>query len=76
MDDWVQIIHPDLGPDQVAEVHRSSLSQHYAAGWRLLAEDDIPEPEPEPEPEPMSKAQAAKAAKQAEQAAQAENKEK
>jgi hypothetical protein len=76
MGEWVQIIHPDLGPDQIAEVHRSSLSQHYAAGWRLLAGDEAPQPEEEPEPPPMSKAQAAKAAKQAEQAAQAENKEK
>jgi hypothetical protein len=68
MDEWVQIIHPDLGPGSIAEVHRSSLSQHYAAGWRLLAEGDIPESEPEPEPEPMTRAQAAKAAKKASQA--------
>jgi hypothetical protein len=70
MDEWVQIIHPETGG--IGEVHRSSLAQHYAAGWRLLAEDDIPEPEPEPEPEPMTRAQAAKAARAAEQASQAE----
>jgi hypothetical protein len=61
--EWVQIIHPGTGG--TAEVHRSSLPQHYAGGWRLLADDDIPEPETEPEPEPMTKAQAAKAAKAA-----------
>jgi hypothetical protein len=71
MDEWVQIIHPGTGG--TGEVHRSSLPQHYAAGWRLLAEDDIPEPEPEPEPEPMTRAQAAKAAKKA---AEAESEEK
>jgi hypothetical protein len=63
MDEWVQIIHPETGG--TGEVHRSSLPQHYAAGWRLLADDEIPQPEAEPEPPPMTKAQAAKAAKQA-----------
>jgi hypothetical protein len=66
MDDWVQIIHPETGG--TAEVHRSSLPQHYTAGWRLLADDEIPEPEPAPEPEPVTRAQAAKAAKKADQA--------
>ena len=71
MSEWVQIIHPETGG--TAEVSRLSLPQHYAAGWRLLADDDIPPAEPQPEPEPMTKAQAAKAAKQA---ASAETEEK
>ena len=62
----VKIIHPVTGG--IAEVPDSSLPQHYAAGWRLLADDEIPQPEPAPEPEPMTRAQAAKAAKQADQA--------
>lgn len=69
--EWVQIIHPETGG--TAEVHRGSLPQHYASGWRLLADGDIPQPEPEPEPEPVSKAQAAKAAKQAAKAESEEN---
>ena len=63
MDDWVQIIHPGTGG--TGEVSRLSLPQHYAAGWRLLAPDDIPEPEAAAEPAPMTRAQAAKAAQQA-----------
>jgi hypothetical protein len=62
-DEWVTIIHPDLGA--TAEVSRLSLQQHYAAGWRLLGDDEIPPPEPETEPPPMTRAQAAKAAKAA-----------
>jgi hypothetical protein len=58
--EWVQIIHPETGG--IAEVNRSSLTQHYAGGWRLLAPDEVPQPEPVPEPEPMTRAQAAKAA--------------
>ena len=69
--EWVQIIHPGTGG--TAEVHRQSLPQHYAAGWRLLAPDEIPQPEPEPEPPPMTRAQAAKAAKQAASAETKEN---
>jgi hypothetical protein len=69
-DDWVQIIHTETGG--IAEVHRQSLHQHYAAGWRLLADDETPQPEPEPEPEPVTRKQAAKAAKKAEQADKAE----
>jgi hypothetical protein len=57
MGEWVQIIHPGTGG--IGQVHRDSLSQHYAAGWRLLAADEIPEPEPPPEPEPMTRTQAA-----------------
>lgn len=57
----VKIIHPGTGG--IAEVPASSLPQHYAAGWHLLADDEAPQPEPEPEPEPMTKAQAAKAAR-------------
>jgi hypothetical protein len=60
---FVQIIHPGLGPSSVSEVPESSLAQHYRAGWRLLAPDDLPKPEPEPVPEPVTKAQAAKASK-------------
>jgi hypothetical protein len=71
MDEWVQIIHPDLGA--IAEVSRLSLPQHYAAGWRLLADDEIPEPEPPEEPPPVTRAQAAKAAKQAASAETEEN---
>lgn len=71
MDEWVQIIHPGLGA--TAEVSRLSLPQHYAAGWRLLADDEQPEPEQQPEPEPMTRAQAAKAAKQAASADTEEN---
>jgi hypothetical protein len=63
--DWVQIIHPETGG--TSEVHRSSLTQWYASGWRLLAEDEVPQPEAEPEPEPVTRAQAAKAAKKATQ---------
>lgn len=69
--DWVTIIHPETGG--TGTVHRASLHQHYAAGWRLLGEDETATPEPEPEPPAMTKAQA-KAAKQeaAEQAAAAD----
>lgn len=63
MSEWVQIIHPETSG--ISEVHRSSLPQWYASGWRLLADDEVPQPEPEPEPAPVSKAQAAKAAKNA-----------
>jgi hypothetical protein len=67
----VKIIHPELGPDLVAEVPQEALPHHYASGWRLLAEDEAPEAEAAAEPEPMTKAQAAKAAKQAAKAATA-----
>ena len=60
--EWVTIIHPETGG--TGQVHRASLPQHYASGWRLLADDEVTAPEPEPEPPPVSKAQAAKAAKQ------------
>ncbi len=63
---FVLIIHPGLGPGSVSEVPESSLGQHYAAGWRLLAEGDVPEVKPEPEPEPVTKAQVAKASKKVE----------
>jgi hypothetical protein len=59
MGEWVTIIHPETGG--TGEVHRSSLPQHYAAGWRLLADDEIPDPEPPPEPPPMTRAQAEQA---------------
>jgi hypothetical protein len=58
--EWVQIIHTETGG--IAEVHRSSLGQHYAAGWRLLAPDEVPQPETETEPEPVTRKQAARAA--------------
>jgi hypothetical protein len=58
--EWVTIIHPETGG--TGQVHRSSLPQHYAAGWRLLADDEAPPAEPQPEPEPMTKAQAKRAA--------------
>lgn len=61
--DWVTIIHPETGG--TGQVHRASLHQHYASGWRLLADDEVPEPEPEPAPPPVSKAQAARDAKAA-----------
>jgi len=60
---FVQIIHPGLGPGSVSVVPQSSLAQHYRAGWRLLAPDDLPEPAPEPVPEPVTTKQAAKASK-------------
>lgn len=58
--DWVTIIHPETGGTGV--VHRASLPQHYASGWRLLAPDEVPAPVPEPEPEPITRAEAAEAA--------------
>jgi len=67
--DWVTIIHPETGG--TGRVHRASLSQHYAGGWRLLGEDEVPAPEPVPEPPPVTRAQA-KAAKAAEAAEQAD----
>ena len=69
-DEWVTIIHPETGG--TGEVHRDSLTSHYASGWRLLTDDEIPEPEPVPEPPPMTRAQAAEAA----EAASAETEEK
>ena len=67
-DEWVTIIHPETGG--TGEVHRASLPQHYASGWRLLDDGEAPEPETPEDPPPMTKAQAAKAAK-AEQADEA-----
>lgn len=61
--EWVTITHPETGGS--ASVHQSSLPQYYAGGWRLLADDEVPEEVPEPEPAPVSKAQAAKSAKKA-----------
>ena len=52
--DWVTIIYPATGA--TGEVHRLSLPQHYAAGWRLLADDEAEQPEPQAEPEPMTRA--------------------
>ena len=60
--DWVTIIHPETGG--TGTVHRASLPQHYASGWRILAPDEAPAPGPPREPPPVSRAQAAKAAKQ------------
>lgn len=60
----VQIIHPDLGPDQIVTVPEESLPHHYRAGWRLLADDERPPAAAEqPEPPPMTRAQAARTAK-------------
>jgi len=58
--DWVTIIHPETGG--TGEVHRASLPQHYASGWRLLGDGEAPEPETPEDPPPMTRAQAAKAA--------------
>jgi hypothetical protein len=63
--DWVKIIHTETGG--IGEVHRSSLGQHYAAGWRLLAPDEVPQPEQAPEPEPVTRKQAAKAKTESEE---------
>ena len=63
--DWVTIIHPETG--HTGTVHRSSLSQHYASGWRLLDDSEAPAPEPPPEPPPVTKAQAARAAQGADE---------
>ena len=60
MGEWVQIIHPETGG--TAEVHQASLPQHYASGWRLLADDEAPQPDPAEVPEPVTRKQAAKAA--------------
>ena len=57
--EWVTIIHPETGG--TGEVHRAYLPQHYASGWRLLADGEIPA-EPDPEPPPMTRAQAKRAA--------------
>ena len=61
MSEWVTIIHPETGGTGL--VHRSSLPQHYASGWRLLTDEEAAAagPEPEPEPPPMTRTQAAKA---------------
>ena len=59
-DEWVTIIHPETGG--TGEVHRDSLSAHYASGWRLLAGDEAPAAEPPEEPPPMTRAQAKRAA--------------
>jgi hypothetical protein len=58
--DFVKIIHQETG--NVADVPRSSLTQHYSAGWTLL--DESPEPDPVPAPPPVraSKKAAASAA--------------
>lgn len=64
-DGFVDIIHPDQGPGSVSEVPDTSLQQWYAAGWRRLAEDDLPATPAPPEPEPVTRAQAAKTAKSA-----------
>lgn len=56
MSEWVKIVHPETGG--TAEVHRSSLYQHYQGGWQLLTEDEVPQPDPEP----VTRKQAAKAA--------------
>jgi hypothetical protein len=56
--DFVKIIHPGNG--NIATVPRSSLGQHYAAGWAPL--DESPEPEPAPEPEPPAPVRAPAAA--------------
>ena len=64
LSEWVMIIHPETGG--IGEVNRSALPQHYAAGWRLLAPDEMKEPEPPAEPPPMTRKQAASAAKKAE----------
>ena len=69
MGEWVQIIHPETGG--TGEVHRDSLTQHYASGWRLLAPDELPQPEPPQEPPPLTKAEAGAKKK----AATAENEE-
>jgi hypothetical protein len=63
--EWVQIIHPETGG--TGEVHQSSLPQHYAAGWRLLAPDEVSQPEHAPEPEPVTRKQAAKAKTESEE---------
>ncbi len=62
-DEWVKIIHPETGG--IAEVTCGSLFQHYAAGWRPLAEDDIPPPGQQAgEPEPLTEAEVAAALNQ------------
>jgi hypothetical protein len=59
-DEWVTITHPETGGTGL--VHRDSLPQHYASGWRLAGDGEAPPAEPETEPPPMTRTQAAKAA--------------
>jgi hypothetical protein len=61
--DWVTIIHPETGG--TGEVHRDSLPSHYASGWRLVTDDEVPPAEPAWVPPPMTKAQAAEASAEA-----------
>jgi hypothetical protein len=63
----VLIIHPGIGPGSVSEVPETSLGQWYAAGWRLLAGDDLPQEKPPAAPEPVSRAQAARTSKKSEE---------
>lgn len=48
---FTKIIHPGNG--NIAEVPRSSLGYHYAAGWAPLDETTEPAPEPPAEPGPV-----------------------
>lgn len=52
---FVKIIHPETGA--ISEQPQSSLFQHYQAGWRLLAEGDVPPVVAPSEPAPMSEAE-------------------
>jgi hypothetical protein len=61
MGEWVKIIHPET--QGVAEVHQGALPHHYAAGWRLLTEDEeAAQDAPEPDPDPVTREQAAELA--------------
>jgi hypothetical protein len=59
---YVQIIHPDLGPDQIADVPASSLGEWFVSGWRRLAPDEAPLTPIADEPPPMTRAEAARTA--------------
>jgi hypothetical protein len=52
---FVTIISTDTG--NTADVPQSSLFQHYQAGWRLLADGDLPPVTPPGEPAPVTEAE-------------------
>jgi hypothetical protein len=56
---FTRIIHPGLGPGSVSQVPESSLPHWHRAGWRLLAEGDLPPDEPEEAPAPVTLAETA-----------------
>lgn len=68
---FVRIIHPGTGG--IAAIPESALGQHYAAGWRLLAEGDEPPVAGPGAPEPVTAAQVAEGLAKASPAKTAKN---